>query len=504
MDFTKYKKLVDQLKVGKILPDAIYLHDSAMAAAPHELYAHLFRTIESLDLANTPWNIVKFFKKDFKVSLLDYPSFFEDSYPALHVSHTIDLGKNSFRTSNYSKSDNPPILHRKETFLEPSHASVPLFTEITKEGEVAGLYENSRTIGFKKSWDRLIAKKGYCLVDGRLQQRSEQPSTEIPEPSNEPIARHKTAIDRNKLSAPMQSLLRHSYFEGQHSIFDYGCGKGDDLTILRENGVQANGWDPVYNPEQPKETADVVNLGFVINVIENPKERKETLQKAYKQANKILVVSAMLGGESITSQFKKYGDGIVTSRNTFQKYFTQKELKNYITDVLDEEPVAIAPGIFYVFKDEIEEQNFLVQRQTSKKTWTRLSYSDHPEKLKIKQRSLLERHRELFDDFWNLCLELGRLPANTEFEFSERIRAICGSHARALDVLIAIHGKEVFEQAAQVRHDDLLVYFALGLFGQRRPYSRMPESLKRDIKSFFGKYTDAISCPCQTLSQSNS
>jgi len=154
--------------------------------------------------------------------------------------------------------------------------------------------------------------------------------------------------------------------------------------------------------------------------------------------------------------------------------------------------VAVGPGIFYVFKDEIEEQNFLVQRQTSKKTWIRLSYTDNPEKLKIKQRSLLERHRELFDDFWDLCLELGRIPANTEFEFSERIRAICGSHARALDVLTAFHGDEVFNKAAQVRRDDLLVYFSLGLFGQRKPYRHMPEGLKRDIKSFFGKYTDAL------------
>jgi DNA phosphorothioation-associated putative methyltransferase len=272
----------------------------------------------------------------------------------------------------------------------------------------------------------------------------------------------------------MQSLLRHSYFEDQHTIFDYGCGKGDDLTILKENDIKAKGWDPVYNPDAPQTPSDIVNLGYVINVIENPQERKETLQQAFKQTNKILVVSAMLGGESITRQFKKYGDGVVTSRNTFQKYYTQKELKNYIADALNEEPVAVGPGIFYVFKDEIEEQKFLVQRQTRKKSWIRLSYSDHPEKLKIKQRSLLERHQELFDDFWNLCLGLGRLPANTEFEFSERIRAICGSHARALDVLTAFHGEEVFKKAAQERHDDLLVYFALGLFSQRKPYIHMP------------------------------
>ena len=493
MNFDEYKKLVGQLKVGKKLPDAIYLHESAMAAVPHDLHAYLYRTIEKLGLAGSPWNIIKFFKKDFKFSLLYYPSFFKDSYPPLHISHTIDLEKNSARTSGYVKSDNPPILHRKENFLKSDHPSVPIFQEITKEGEAAGLYQNTRTIGFKKSWERLIGRKGLVLVEGRLQKKNKNQSSAFDQTDRtETIERHKTAIVRNKLSAPMQSLLRHSYFEDQHTIFDYGCGKGDDLTILKENDIKAKGWDPVYNPDAPQTPSDIVNLGYVINVIENPQERKETLQQAFKQTNKILVVSAMLGGESITRQFKKYGDGVVTSRNTFQKYYTQKELKNYIADALNEEPVAVGPGIFYVFKDEIEEQKFLVQRQTRKKSWIRLSYSDHPEKLKIKQRSLLERHQELFDDFWNLCLELGRLPANTEFEFSERIRAICGSHARALDVLTAFHGEEVFKKAAQERHDDLLVYFALGLFSQRKPYIHMPEGLKRDIKSFFGKYTDAL------------
>jgi len=492
MDFAEYKKLVGQLKVGKKLPDAIYLHESAMAVVPHDLHAYLFRTIKKIGLVSTPWNIIKFFKKDFKISLLYYPAFFEDSYPALHASHTIDLQKSTVRSSKYENSENPPILHRKETFLESTHPSAPVFKEITEEGENAGLYENTRTIGFKKSWELLIAKKGYMLVDGHLQKKNDQTPTAVHSVHSQEIARHRTAIDRNKLSTPMQSLLRHNYFEGQYSLFDYGCGKGDDLMILRENGIEAYGWDPVYNPDEPKKPSDIVNLGFVVNVIENPSERKETLQYAYNLTKKFLVVSAMLGGDSITSQFKKFGDGVVTSRNTFQKYYTQNELKGFIGESLNQDPVAVGPGLFYVFKDEIEEQNFLVRRQTSKKTWVRLSYSDHPEKLKIKQRSLLERHRELFDAFWNLCLELGRLPVNSEFEFSERIRAICGSQARALDVLTTFHGDEIFKQAAQVRCDDLLVYFALSLFGHRKPYVHMPAGLKRDIKSFFGKYTDGL------------
>lgn len=258
MDFVEYRKLVGQLKIGKKLPDAIYLHESAMAAVPHELHAYLFRIIEDFKLSSAPWNIVKFFKKDFKISLLHYPSFFEDSYPALHASQTIDLIKGTVRPSSYAKSDNPPILHRKETFLEANHPSVILFRKITEEGEKAGLYENTRTIGFKKAWERLIAKKGYTLVSGRLQKNKDQPPTTPSSAHCQEIARHRTAIDRNKLSAPMQSLLRHNYFEGQYTIFDYGCGKGDDLTILRENAIEAKGWDPVYNPDEPKNASDVM------------------------------------------------------------------------------------------------------------------------------------------------------------------------------------------------------------------------------------------------------
>ena len=67
----------------------------------------------------------------------------------------------------------------------------------------------------------------------------------------------------------MQALQRHGYLDGTRTIFDYGCGKGDDIRILRHNGLDASGWDPHFTPDIPKEPADIVNLGFVINVIED-------------------------------------------------------------------------------------------------------------------------------------------------------------------------------------------------------------------------------------------
>ncbi|MCV5276905.1 hypothetical protein OFC49_39860, partial [Escherichia coli] len=79
-------------------------------------------------------------------------TFYTDSYPALEQSLNVDLSKLSHKVTCYRSSENPPILHRKETMILPGSDHFELFTALTKEGEMAGLYENTRTIGFKQSW----------------------------------------------------------------------------------------------------------------------------------------------------------------------------------------------------------------------------------------------------------------------------------------------------------------------------------------------------------------
>lgn len=46
----------------------------------------------------------------------------------------------------------------------------------------------------------------------------------------------------------------------------------------------------------------------------------------------------------------EFGDGMITRIQTFQKYFTQTEMRLYIEQTLDTEAVSAAPGVFYVFK----------------------------------------------------------------------------------------------------------------------------------------------------------
>jgi DNA phosphorothioation-associated putative methyltransferase len=500
MDFGDYRDIIKKLKIGKRLPDSIYVHESSYQLLPKKLSSLVSSTCEQFSIVKGSWNIVKFYKKDYKIAFLQYPSFDSDSYPALHQSQLTDLQKKTIRKSDYSKSSNPPILHRKETFVSDTYPLASQFKAITIEGEAIGLYDKPSRIGFKSNWERLIKSKGYYLnQQGRLTLLSERPDAPSQVVFEGQVERHKTAIDRNKLSQPMQALARHSYLNGDYSLLDYGCGKGDDVRELEAHGINVMGWDPTHRPDEQMSKHDIVNLGFVLNVIEDRQERTATLINSWKHSKKLLVVSVMVAGESIISQFRPYKDGIITSRNTFQKYYSQGEIRYYIESSLDETAIAVGQGVFLIFKDKLEEQSFLSERQHIKRDWKQKTQRQLSLKVKSVKKDIIEKHQELFTDYWDTTLELGRIPANSEFDFSDQIRRICGSHNKAHQALIKYFGEGIYTESQTKRKEDLIVYFALSLFEKRKAQSKMPENLKRDIKAFFTSYQHALEEARDTL-----
>lgn len=488
MNHQSFKQLIKQIQIGKHLPDAVYLHRDAMHELPSELQKFIPAVARAVNLPDDQWNLIKLFKNEFRLSLLSYPDFYSDSYPVLEQSLNIDLSKLTHKVTCYRSSDNPPILHRKETMILPGSDYYEHFTTLTEEGEKAGLYENTRTIGFKRSWLNLIHKKGYQLVEGRLLRADSAPPSIGA--SEHGIDRYKTAIVRYELSGPMKTLAKQGYLDGRFSIFDYGCGRGDDLRELEANGLDALGWDPVFSPDNDKVKSDIVNLGFVLNVIEDQDERLEALLSAWDLADKILVVSVMLANEAYIKQFQPYKDGIITSRNTFQKYYAQSEFKEYLERCLQDDAIAVAPGIFYLFKDKLEEQRYLQNKYQRRYNWQQLT-SPQPIESKDRAKLVITQNKEIFDNFWNVCLELGRIPANDEFKSSEEVRNLIGSHKKVFGLLQEMFGAHEFANAQKSHKEDLLVYFAMGLFEKRKPYTHQPENLKRDIKALFGDYRTA-------------
>ena len=80
---------------------------------------------------------------------------------------------------------------------------------------------------------------------------------------------------------------------------------------MRALGWDASGWDPVYRADGPKRQVQIVNLGFILNVIEDPAERVETLHAAWSYAEELLVVSTMIRGQESYSVVREFGDGVI-------------------------------------------------------------------------------------------------------------------------------------------------------------------------------------------------
>jgi DNA phosphorothioation-associated putative methyltransferase len=93
---------------------------------------------------------------------------------------------------------------------------------------------------------------------------------------------------------------------------------------------------------------------------------------------------------------------------------------------------------------------------------------------------------------------LGHLPAPVEFPDSPTFAERFGSLKRAFAAIQRITGAETWEAIAKRRRKDLLVYLALSRFRKRPALSRLPLTLQRDIKAFFGTYATACADRCPT------
>ena len=124
------------------------------------------------------------------------------------------------------------------------------------------------------------------------------------------VDRHKTAITRAALSAPMYMLFTSGLIRHDSTLLDYGCGQGDDIKALQSDGFTAEGWDPHFRPDPSSlKKSQVTNLGFVLNVIEDPEERAEALKRAFSLTEVCLAVSVMLYGKADLSGARPYRDG---------------------------------------------------------------------------------------------------------------------------------------------------------------------------------------------------
>lgn len=483
---------------GKVVGQHRYFHISLVPHLPSTDQDRINSAVEIAQInRGEHFNVVKLVADSAQVTLLDYAAFYDEGFPVLSRFWTVNLEHGTFRYRTYEDSTNPPILHRKELLLPTDHPDQGMYKELTLAAEQIGLFDDPVRIGFLRPWEALLSQKGYRVVGHQLVPIGNDELTEGSPSADEfsGVARHLTALTRYGLSAPVQTLDRFGFLDGSKTVFDYGCGRGDDLRGLLENDVQASGWDPHFAPDNPRHKAQLVNLGFVINVIENLEERIDALRGAYALSEELLVVSAMLANQD-AAKGVPYADGVLTSRNTFQKYYTQGELREFIAETLLEEPIPVGPGIFYVFKDKDAEQRFMYGRLENRRNILRLTRLSRPPRALRPDRAQMkyDQHRDLLESLWDIRLSLGRDPDRSEIPNLTEITTSFGSLSAALRFVKSRKedGDAILESARTSRKDDLSVYFAQLQFEKRRPYRHLEGRLQRDIRSFFGDYKAAV------------
>ncbi|MBF2021817.1 MAG: DNA phosphorothioation-associated putative methyltransferase [Hydrococcus sp. C42_A2020_068] len=461
--------------IGKRLPNALYVHTSAVTFldAPLRDYERQARVTDKIEGAT----LIKFSTDKPKISYLFYPDFDCDPHPALQFSVVVDMETLQASYWDYATSDNPPILHRKETFVASDYPLYQEFTQLTDLEEKLGLLDNSRFIGTRLEWQQRLDNYRIAFDGHRLICPIDGTSTQLVS-----IDRHKAAIPRKSLSRPVRLALEAGLFVPEvTTFFDYGCGYGSDIDRIAEKGYSSSGWDPYYRPNTPRTPADIVNLGYVINVIEDLVERRQALLQAWELTRQVLIVAAQVLIDDRDRGVVAYGDGIITSRNTFQKYYEQEELKTYIDQVLNVDSIPAGLGIYFVFRDKTQAETFRVSRFRSRTNTPKI-------------QTTIKR----FEDYENLLIPLmefvtqrGRLPVKGELENESELRVEFGTIRRAFQVVLQVTDKEEWDAIAQKRRQDLLLYLALSRFGNRPKPRQLSSTVREDIKALFGGYKQA-------------
>ncbi|GLY71338.1 DNA phosphorothioation-associated putative methyltransferase [Amycolatopsis taiwanensis] len=303
------------------------------------------------------------------------------------------------------------------------------------------------------------------------------------------VERGRTAMMRTGLSKPLSTALTDGLLLPGTSVFDYGCGRGGDVLRLNALGYDASGWDPDHAADIPRKEADVVNLGYVINVIEDPHERASVLRSAWSLARHILIVAARPDWEARYVHGRRHGDGVLTTKGTFQKFFKQDELRSWIDNNLGIRSIAAAPGIFYVFREDSASHTFLASRVRNRRAYRRIEIGER----------LLETQRVILQPLVDFVVERGRLPDAAEVQNIDGIENNFGTVKHALAVVRHMIPNDTWTSAQEAARRDLAVYLALAAFGGRAKFTSLPGDIQLDVRAFYGSYRAACDSADQLL-----
>lgn len=156
------------MRVGKKLPTARYVHVSLLDDLPAVVRDGVRRASEVAGVPLSRVQILKIGTDSETVSLLRYPGFWEEAFPALAESWTVDLTAGRSKHATYKQGEGTPILHRKEAFISQDDPRVAGMAALTRRLEDLGLFEDTRRIGRKGTWESMLRDVGLKVSGNRV------------------------------------------------------------------------------------------------------------------------------------------------------------------------------------------------------------------------------------------------------------------------------------------------------------------------------------------------
>ncbi|ETI60069.1 hypothetical protein C100_19795 [Sphingobium sp. C100] len=148
------------MSAGKLVRGALYVHRTAITELAPEARALVEKATAMSGTVG--WNVARL--QGDVVGLLEYEDFDSAAFPRLISSTRLNLSTGEIKSSDFSRSDNPLILHRKEQLVSNRDPRGARWAETTKRLVEMGLFKNSHLIGRQRPWTERLAAAGLLVV----------------------------------------------------------------------------------------------------------------------------------------------------------------------------------------------------------------------------------------------------------------------------------------------------------------------------------------------------
>ena len=242
-----------------------------------------------------------------------------------------------------------------------------------------------------------------------------------------------------------------------------------DIEALVSLGYSATGWDPAFHPSGAKVESDVVNLGYVLNVIERPQERVHVLHDAFQLAQRLLIVSTMVIGQQTVSRTHSLRQRVsrhrTPSRNSTPPLSLRRSSRRPCMPKRSLSPLGFASSfdirrkLSCSWKDAADDHRLVGNRNP-----IAILYSGRPRE---NPGGPIHTAQGAFRRFLGNDSRTWPRPGTGEFDRLAEVKKVAGGVARAFKLAVHHHGNSMWRLARQSREEDILVYLAMTQFRKR-------------------------------------